>query len=67
MPIFEYQCKKCGHVTEVLEKAGAKDKRTCAKCGSSEVVKLLSSFGVGRSGTSSSSSSCQTGTCPISS
>jgi len=67
MPIFEYQCKKCGHVTEVLEKAGAKDKHTCAKCGSSEVVKLLSSFGVGRSGTSSSSSSCPTGTCPISS
>ena len=67
MPIFEYQCKKCGHVTEVLEKAGAKGKHTCAKCVGSEMVKLLSSFGVGRSGASSSSSSCPTGTCPISS
>ena len=24
MPIFEYRCNECGHVTEFLEKAGAK-------------------------------------------
>ena len=65
MPIFEYQCKKCGRVTEVLEKAGAKGKHKCAKCGSSEMVKLLSAFGVGKTGASSSSGSCPTGTCSL--
>jgi putative FmdB family regulatory protein len=65
VPIFEYQCRKCGHVTEVLEKAGAKGKHTCIKCGSSEMVKLLSAFGVGKGGASSSSGSCPTGTCSL--
>ncbi len=65
MPIFEYQCKKCGHVAEVLEKAGTNAKHTCAKCGSSEMAKLLSAFGVGKSGASSSSGSCPTGTCSL--
>ena len=67
MPIFEYQCKKCGHVTEVLEKAGAKGRHTCAKCGSSQMVKLFSPFGVGKAGASSSSGSCPTGTCSLTS
>ncbi len=65
MPIFEYQCKKCGHVTEVLEKAGDKGKHTCAKCSSTQMVKLLSAFGVGKTGASSSSDSCPTGTCSL--
>ena len=63
MPIFEYQCKKCGQVTEVLEDANAKGKRACPKCGSKQIEKLFSSFAVGKNA-GSSSSSCSTGTCP---
>ncbi len=65
MPIYEYQCKKCGHVTEILEMSGDKDKHTCTKCGSEQMGKILSSFGIS-SEESSSSESCPTGTCPIS-
>ena len=65
MPLYEYRCKKCGHVTEVLEKADASGRHSCDKCGSRQMVKLLSAFAVGGGG-SSSSSSCPTGTCPLS-
>ena len=63
MPIFEYECKKCGQVTEVLENANGNGKHECRKCGSKRMEKLFSSFAA-RNGTSSSSSSCSTGTCP---
>ncbi len=64
MPIFEYKCKVCGYVTEVLERSGSRAAHECQKCGSPQVGKLLSAFGVGK-GRSSSSSSCPTGTCPL--
>ena len=64
MPIFEYKCKECGHVTEVLERPGSRVGHKCPKCGSSPMEKLLSAFGVGK-GRSSGSSSCPTGTCPL--
>ncbi|MFW6107480.1 MAG: FmdB family zinc ribbon protein [bacterium] len=65
MPIFEYKCEECGHVTEVLERAGSRADHKCRKCGSSRMEKLLSAFGVGK-GRSSSDGSCPTGTCPLS-
>lgn len=65
MPLYEYQCGKCGHVTEVLEKPDAGSPHTCEKCGSRRMEKLLSTFGIGAS-TRSSGGSCQTGTCPLS-
>lgn len=49
MPIFEYQCSKCGHTMEFLEKAGGARKHTCEKCGGTKMEKLLSGFSVGRS------------------
>lgn len=64
MPIFEYKCRECGHVTEVLERPGSRANHKCQKCGSAETEKLLSAFGVGKS-ISSSASSCPTGTCPL--
>ena len=70
MPIFEYQCEKCGEVTEVLEKANARTKPACPKCGERKMKKILSSFAVGNKGGSSggscSTGSCPTGTCPLS-
>jgi len=64
MPIFEYQCAKCGHVTSFLEKAGNTKTHACEKCGSRNTKKVFSTFAA-RSG-ESSSDSCPTGTCPIS-
>lgn len=55
MPLFEYRCKSCGEVTEVLEKPGATGKHTCATCGSHRMEKVFSAFGLGRG------SSCATG------
>lgn len=65
MPMYEYRCKKCGHVMEVLEKADAGNRHTCSKCGSRRMEKLLSAFSVGGGG-SSSAASCPTGACPLS-
>lgn len=44
MPIYEYRCKKCGHVFEVLQRISDPAPQ-CPVCGG-EVEKLLSS-GVG--------------------
>jgi putative FmdB family regulatory protein len=68
MPLYEYQCTKCGHVTEFLESSSAKKTHVCEKCGSKNMKKVLSVFsarsaGVGSSGTDSS---CPTGTCAFS-
>ncbi len=65
MPIFEYRCTKCGHVTSFLEKAGAHPRHKCEQCGSEETEKVFSTFAA-KSSSSSSGSSCPTGTCPLS-
>lgn len=77
MPIFEYKCNKCGHVTEFLEKAGTAQKHICEKCSSSDLQKQLSGFAVGQSKSANqacetcpsepcSSGVCPDGTCPLS-
>ena len=65
MPVYEYECAKCGTVMEVLEKAGSNKRHKCPKCGSTRMVKLLSTFGV-RRGSAASTESCPTGTCSLS-
>ena len=67
MPLFEYRCTKCGHVTEFLEKPGSKAKHTCEACDSQDMEKALSTFSARVSGSSSSAggASCPTGTCPL--
>ncbi len=72
MPIFEYKCQQCGHVTEVLQKSRKAVKQTCAQCGGSDMKKLLSGFAVGQSKASSSPAcdsctsgpACGSGVCP---
>jgi putative FmdB family regulatory protein len=67
MPIFEYKCNKCGHVTEFLEKTGAAQKHSCEKCSSSDLQKQLSGFAVGQSKSANQiCESCQDGPCPSS-
>ena len=41
MPLYEYQCRKCGHRFEEIQKVGAKPIRKCPKC-KGPVDKLLS-------------------------
>ena len=65
MPIFEYQCKKCEHVTTFLESFNGKKPHECEECGSRNTVKLVSTFAT-RVTASSAGPSCPTGTCPLS-
>ncbi len=67
MPIFEYQCDQCGHITSFLEKAGSQEMHACEKCNSNDLKKIFSTFAV-EGGTSSTGddSSCPTGMCPLS-
>lgn len=68
MPIYEYQCRKCGHVAEFLETSSSRKRHVCEKCGSKSMKKVFSVFSARTdSGSSSaSSSSCPTGTCSLS-
>ena len=34
MPLYEYECRKCHHRFELIEKVGAPETRKCPKCGS---------------------------------
>ena len=44
MPLFEFLCKKCDAVTEVLRLASGSEKRAvnCARCGSLATSKVIS-------------------------
>jgi putative FmdB family regulatory protein len=66
MPIFEYNCGSCGKDFELLIFGSQKAK--CPECGSEEVNKKLSLFGMSGvekpfAGTSSGCSSCNKSTC----
>ena len=44
MPIYEYKCKVCGDVTEVLQRVGTiQDPPACQACGSKNVERMFSS------------------------
>jgi putative FmdB family regulatory protein len=61
MPIYEFQCRKCGHTFEQLVFASDKEEDiACPSCGKRDVCKLLSSFSCGSSasGKGIGSSSC---------
>ncbi len=68
MPIYEYRCESCGHVTQFLEKLGGSKQHACSECGGKNLKKQFSTFSARAEGTSFSagSSSCPTGTCPLS-
>ncbi len=72
MPIYEFQCRSCGYVFELLlmSKEEMKDVR-CAKCASPDIGKLMSAANVATSTSKSSSGSspsytthkCKSGSC----
>ena len=42
MPIYEYQCTKCEHKLEALQKISDKPLKKCPACGKSGLTKLIS-------------------------
>jgi putative FmdB family regulatory protein len=42
MPIYEYQCQKCGHTLEALQKLSDKPLRECPECGKHQLKRLVS-------------------------
>ena len=74
MPIYEFQCRSCGYVFELLlmSKDEMKDVR-CAKCASPDVGKLMSAANISTGSSASSAPSagtpsyttnqCQSGSC----
>jgi putative FmdB family regulatory protein len=42
MPIYEYQCQKCGHHLEALQKISDKPLRECPECGRHTLKRLMS-------------------------
>jgi len=68
MPIYEYSCKKCGRQFERLVAAGGDKDVVCDKCGSADVQKMVSCFGIGGGSSrlkasSSGCASCSTKSC----
>ena len=52
MPIYEYQCTRCGHELEALQKLSDKPLRECPECGRHSLTRLVSApmFRLGGSG-----------------
>ncbi len=68
MPLYEYECTKCGHRFEHLAKNSSEKPDCCPKCGAKKPERRLSSFSAstGSGGTGSGDAgSCTTGTCPF--
>ena len=42
MPIFDYQCTKCGHSFDALQKLGEAPLKKCPECGKAALEKLVS-------------------------
>ena len=69
MPIYSYICKDCENKFDLFLGIGRKKEELVRKkCGSKNIQRAFSSFGVGSSNNTSKSnseSSCPTGTCPF--
>jgi putative FmdB family regulatory protein len=50
MPLYEYECTKCGHLTELLQRHGDPPLESCPQCGGT-VRKLFSAPAVQFKGT----------------
>jgi putative FmdB family regulatory protein len=71
MPIFEYECSRCGARLERLVRSAADAPRTCPTCGAAGPRKVFSAFSVtasrgGGHEPSSACESCSEDSCPYS-
>ncbi len=45
MPLYEYECQKCGHRFEKLvPRSAARQPQQCPKCGATDTRRLMSTF-----------------------
>lgn len=42
MPIYDYKCKKCGHVFEVTHSINSKDEYSCPSCLHKKTNRIIS-------------------------
>ncbi|OAT81439.1 FmdB family zinc ribbon protein [Desulfotomaculum copahuensis] len=56
MPIYDFECRQCGHKFTLLTGVSERDKATCPACGSSDLRQLISGCAVKVSGGSGSGS-----------
>jgi putative FmdB family regulatory protein len=47
MPLFEFQCRTCGHRFETLVLSTSRSAPACPACEGTDLDKLVSVFGVG--------------------
>lgn len=45
MPIYEYECKACGHRMEKLQKISADPLKECPACNRNDLARLVSAAG----------------------
>ena len=50
MPIFDFECRKCGHKFDLIISNADKEKAKCPQCGAMNLKQLLSSFSTSRLG-----------------
>jgi putative FmdB family regulatory protein len=50
MPIYEYQCQKCGKTSDFLFRSGKPEQQLhCTFCGSEELTRMMSTAGIMKS------------------
>ncbi len=62
MPIYEYECKTCGHAFEHLARTMSAPEPICPECGKTKVTKQFSTFSA--SIAANVPESCSLGACP---
>ena len=62
MPFYEYQCRKCGYIMDLLQPMGTDEPPACDKCGNAETKKVMSATGAVISQSPASAPAC--GTAP---
>jgi putative FmdB family regulatory protein len=60
MPLYEYECEKCGARFEAITRITEKDETECPECGA-PAARQMSSFSLGGAVTSGTGKSCFTG------
>lgn len=64
MPIFEFQCVKCGHIQEILLKSKEDSvELKCEKCGGEELTRVLSQVSYTVTGSSGAKASVTSKHC----
>jgi putative FmdB family regulatory protein len=63
MPLYEFICKACGKRFESLVRLGQEKAVCCGACGSKDLQKLFSAFGIGGSASRIKTSSASCASC----